>query len=90
MAIPPLLLAFVEFDLGVILTWAGFFGFLVIPFIVPLQLVAARKMLPVESAFTVRYCPNVTSTQWLALSMSLVVLPIVVALVVLTIMSEVA
>lgn len=62
MAIPPLILAFVEFDLGVILTWAGFFGFLVVPFIVPLHLVAARKMLPVESPFTVRYCPNVSST----------------------------
>lgn len=78
------------FDLGVILNWAGFFGFLVIPFMVPLQLVAARKMLPVESYYTVRYCPNVSPRQWLALSMSLIVLPIVAVLVVLTILSEVS
>jgi hypothetical protein len=58
-SVPPLFLAVIEYDLGVILTWAGLFGYVIIPFIVPLLLVAARRMLPVESAFAIRYCPNV-------------------------------
>ena len=87
MAVPPLLLALFEYDLGVILTWAGLFGFVVIPFIVPLHLVAARKMLPVESPFAVKRCPNVSNMQWVALIISLTVIPILALLVVLNILS---
>jgi hypothetical protein len=86
--IPPLLIALVEFDLGVILSWIGLCCLLVVPFIIPLSLVASRKILPVADVYRVP-CPDVILTQWLALLLSFAVLPILLAMIYSNISSEV-
>lgn len=78
--VPPLLISLLEYDLGVILSWAGLCSFLVVPFIIPLSLVAARKILPVADPYRVP-CPDVRFKQWLALLLSGAVLPVLLAMV---------
>lgn len=86
--VPPLLISLLEYDLGVILSWAGLCSFLVVPFILPLSLVAARKILPVADPYRVP-CPDVRCKQWTALLLSGAFVPVFLAMVYFNIHSHV-
>lgn len=79
--VPPLIVAMMEYNLGEVLDWAGLFGFFLIPFMIPMCHIAARKVLPVESQYDVHRIPRVSVTQWANWLLSFLLVPIAVAIV---------
>lgn len=53
----PLFIAFLEYDLGVILDWVGLVGFLIVQFTIPLLHIGLRHMVSDESVYDVSIHP---------------------------------
>mmetsp|Transcript_27345 Transcript_27345/g.26985 ORF Transcript_27345/g.26985 Transcript_27345/m.26985 type:complete len:287 (+) Transcript_27345:245-1105(+) len=57
--IPPLIIAFLEYNLGFILEWTGLLGILLIPVAIPMMHLAARRLVDGESVHDIDIVPPI-------------------------------